>query len=44
MGEPLHPTLEMAFNLEIMAILDAGARSASNGRLEMVDSAAWCIG
>ncbi len=43
-GEPLHPTLEMVFNLEVMAILDAGARSASSGKLEMVDSATWCIG
>ena len=43
-GEPLHPTLEMAFNLEVMAILDAGVRSASSGALERVDSATWCIG
>lgn len=43
-GEPLHPTLEMMFNLEVMAILDAGVRSASSGKLEMVDNAAWQIG
>jgi predicted dehydrogenase len=43
-GEPLHQTLEMMFNLEAMAILDAGVRSAASGRLEAVNSAAWCIG
>jgi predicted dehydrogenase len=43
-GEPLHPTLELDFNLEVMAILDAGARSAESGQLEMVDSAVWCVG
>ncbi len=43
-GEPLHPTLEMDFNLEVMAILDAGLRSAASGRLETVDSATWRIG
>ena len=43
-GEPLHPTLEMMFNLEIMAILDAGVRSASNGKLEMVNNTIWQIG
>ena len=43
-GEPLHPTLEMMFNLEAMAILDAGVRSASSGRLELVDNAVWQIG
>lgn len=42
-GEPLHPTLDMAFNLEVMAILDAGVRSASSGKLELVDSAAWRV-
>jgi predicted dehydrogenase len=43
-GEPLHPTLKMDFNLEVMAILDAGVRSATSGQLEMVDSATWCNG
>jgi len=43
-GEPLHPTLEMMFNLEVMAILDAGVRSASNGKLEMVNNTVWQIG
>ena len=43
-GQALHPTLEAAFNLEVMAILDAGLRSACTGRLETVESASWCIG
>jgi predicted dehydrogenase len=43
-GEPLHPTLEMMFNLEAMAILDAGVRSAASDKLETVDNATWCIG
>jgi predicted dehydrogenase len=43
-GEPLHPTLDMMFNLEVMAILDAGVRSASSGKLETVDSTVWQIG
>lgn len=43
-GDPLHPTLEMDFNLEVMAILDAGVRSAASGELEMVDNATWRIG
>jgi len=43
-GEPLHPTLDMMHNLEVMAILDAGIRSAQSGRLELVDNATWCIG
>ena len=43
-GDPLHPTLDMHFNLEAMAILDAGIRSASNGRMELVNDATWCIG
>jgi predicted dehydrogenase len=43
-GEPLHPTLDSALNLEVMAILDAGVRSAVSGKVELVDNAAWCIG
>lgn len=43
-GEPVHPTLEMAFNLKAMAILDAGVRSAKSGMLEAVDNATWCVG
>jgi predicted dehydrogenase len=43
-GDPLHETLEMMFNLEAMAILDAGYRSASSDKMELVDNATWCIG
>jgi len=43
-GEPLHPTLDVDLNLEAMAILDAGLRSTVSGKLELVESAAWCIG
>lgn len=43
-GEPLHPTLQVQYNLEAMAILDAGIRSAASGKMELVDSATWCIG
>ena len=43
-GQPVHPTLEQAINLDAMAILDAGVRSADSGRQETVDSGVWCIG
>lgn len=43
-GEPLHETLEPALNLEAMAILDAGIRSADSGKLEMVQTPTWEIG
>jgi predicted dehydrogenase len=43
-GEPLHPTLEMEFNLQAMAILDAGVRSARTGRTEVVHTPALQIG
>jgi predicted dehydrogenase len=43
-GEPLHPTLEMSQNLEAMAILDAGLRSAASGELALVEDATWCVG
>jgi predicted dehydrogenase len=43
-GEPLHPTLAMTFNVDVMAILDAGARSATTGQLEPVHTATWQIG
>ena len=43
-GEPLHPTLEPGLNVEVMAILDAGVRSAISGKIELVDNATWCIG
>ncbi|MBX3010088.1 MAG: Gfo/Idh/MocA family oxidoreductase [Caldilineaceae bacterium] len=43
-GEALHPTLALAFNLEVMAILDAGVRAADSGRLEVVENETWSIG
>jgi predicted dehydrogenase len=43
-GDAPHITLQVQHNLEAMAILDAGIRSAASGKLELVDSAAWCIG
>ena len=43
-GEPLHSTLEQDFNLDVMAILDAGVRSAVSGQLETVDDVSWRIG
>jgi predicted dehydrogenase len=43
-GEPLHPTLGADFNLEVMAVLDAGLRAAISGKMEMVDNPIWCIG
>ena len=43
-GDPLHQTLDLEFNLEVMAILDAGVRSAGTGQLEQVDSDAWRLG
>jgi len=43
-GEPLHPTLDMTFNLEAMAILDAGIRSAASGKMELVNDVNWCLG
>lgn len=43
-GEPLHPTLDMMQNLQVMAILDAGIRSAASGKVELVDDVTWRIG
>ena len=43
-GEALHPTLDAGLNVEVMAILDAGVRSANSGKIELVNNAAWCIG
>ena len=42
--EPLHPTLDMMHNVEVVAILDAGIRSADSGKLELVNNLTWCIG
>lgn len=43
-GDPLHQTLDLEFNLEVMAILDAGVRSAGTGQLEQVETDAWRLG
>jgi len=43
-GDPLHNSLTADFNLEVMAILDAGLRSATSGKHEPVNGAAWHIG
>ena len=37
--EPLHITMRPDFNLEAMAILDAGIRSSKSGKLELTQSA-----
>ena len=39
-----HISLQPAFNLECMAILDAGVRSATSGQQEVVSGDAWTIG
>jgi predicted dehydrogenase len=43
-GEPLHETLQLEFNLEAEAILDAGIRAAQSGKLEPVNNSSWSIG
>lgn len=43
-GEPLPSFLDLDVNLEVLAILDAGVRSANSGKLEVVKNAAWQIG
>ena len=43
-GEPLFEILQLDFNLDAMAILDAGRRSAESGKLELVQSARWQTG
>ena len=43
-GDPLHPTLDLGLNLNAMAILDAGVRSAASNQLEVVHSRTWEIG
>ncbi len=43
-GEPLHATLDPLLNLEYMAILDAGIRSANSGKIELVQNSTWGIG
>ncbi len=40
-GEPLHPTLDLPVNLDAMAILDAGLRSATSAQFEMAKNEVW---
>ena len=43
-GEPLHTTLDADFNLDAMAVLDAGIRSAESGKMELVNNFYWTAG
>lgn len=43
-GDPLDQMLTVALNLDAMAILDAGVRSAASNTMELADNVAWCIG
>jgi predicted dehydrogenase len=43
-GEPLPSFLDIDVNIEVLAILDAGVRSANSGKLEVIRYAAWEIG
>lgn len=40
-GEPLHPTLDVPVNLDAMAILDAGIRSATSAQFELAKNENW---
>jgi len=42
-GAPVHETLGVPLNLEVMAILDAGIRSARSGHLEPVNDPRACV-
>jgi predicted dehydrogenase len=43
-GEPLHLTAQPEFNLDVLAILDAGIKSAGSGKVETVENIHWHIG
>lgn len=43
-GEPLPGFLDIDVNIEVLAILDAGVRSANSGKLEVIRNIAWEIG
>jgi predicted dehydrogenase len=43
-GEPVHETLQAGFNLDAMAILDAGIRSAASGKMELINNWTWGVG
>ncbi len=42
-GDPLNPLLDIPLNLEALAILDAGVRSAASGRSERVRNRSWPV-
>ncbi len=42
-GEPVHPTLDLRFNADAMAILDAAIKSSSTGKMEMVGGEVWTL-
>jgi predicted dehydrogenase len=41
-GAELFPMLDLPLNLSAMAVLDAGARSAAGGKIEIVNDGVWC--
>ena len=43
-GSPLHLTSQPEFNLDALAILDAGIKSADSGKVEFVQNMNWQIG
>ncbi len=43
-GEPVHQCLTLDFNVEVMAILDAGIRSADTGMFATSNQGGWSIG
>jgi len=43
-GEALFPMLDLPLNMSAVSILDAGARSALSGKMEMINGTVWCIG
>jgi len=43
-GDTLFELIDLPQNLQAMSILDAGARSAASGKLELIQDAVWCIG
>lgn len=43
-GESPHPTLDIPLNLATTAILDAGIRSATSSKSELVETAQWSVG
>lgn len=43
-GEPMHITAQAEFNLDALALLDAGIRSSDSGKTELVNNIHWSIG